>query len=365
MARKVESKATPRTIFYIHLPQDLDLLLPILKRLMEQNKPVAVWLRRGVEIESPRILPTLSKLGVPFRRFAWWRLRLGVLLPWATGEKLLTASESSAPPHRLAYRLTQRANEKGLKTCTVQHGFENIGLTYFDAEYPPGSVNFASKSILIWGPEEELDARVSQSVRRRCLALGSSKDYTVESTFDAKVRPEQKLIVIFENMHWSRFDEAYKQSFSRDVVASITQFPDTHFLIKPHPASFWAKEALSNLSTLSNVVLVDPRDEKWSQYSAPAFIQAADGVITTPSTVALDAAHMGCPVAVVAYGLDLPRYEPLALLQNGSDWRAFIESIDSAGIAVYGDKNQSFLERRMVGHGAVDRICDWLETGLR
>jgi hypothetical protein len=73
----------------------------------------------------------------------------------------------------------------------------------------------------------------------------------------------------------------------------------------------------------SNLVMADPSDPFWEPFTAPSLIAAADLVITTPSTVALDAALARKPVAVAAYGMDLPAFAPLPLLQSGADWIAF------------------------------------------
>jgi len=69
--------------------------------------------------------------------------------------------------------------------------------------------------------------------------------------------------------------------------------------------------------------MADPSDPFWEPFTAPSLIAAADLVITTPSTVALDAALARKPVAVVAYGMELPAFAPLPLLQSGADWIAF------------------------------------------
>ena len=75
-----------------------------------------------------------------------------------------------------------------------------------------------------------------------------------------------------------------------------------------------------------NLVLANPIDPLWEPFTASAILQIVDGAITTPSTVALDAALAGKPVAVAAYGLSLSTYSPLPFLHDVKDWNEFIAS---------------------------------------
>ncbi len=81
-------------------------------------------------------------------------------------------------------------------------------------------------------------------------------------------------------------------------------------------------------------------------------------VITTPSTVALDAARYGLPVAVFAGGLDLSNYQPLPLLQTLADWQAFVKaSLDTAQRASLKNAASSFVERVLIEGDGAQRIA--------
>jgi len=139
---------------------------------------------------------------------------------------------------------------------------------------------------------------------------------------------------VFEDLLWDRYDDTYRRRFLDDCSDFAMAFPTTAVLIKPHHAGLWAaKNRGAFPAWTANLVMADPTDPFWEPFTAPSLIAAADLVITTPSTVALDAALARKPVAVVAYGHDLPAFQPLPLLQSASDWIAFGEQAASADTA--------------------------------
>ena len=74
-----------------------------------------------------------------------------------------------------------------------------------------------------------------------------------------------------------------------------------------------------------------------------------DAVITTPSTVAVDAARAGRPVAVIGNDLLLPMYEPLPILREVDDWAYFLENLgDLQSISL---NNDVFLRRHRLSSG--------------
>ena len=83
----------------------------------------------------------------------------------------MTASESTAPQHRVAHALTQLANVYGVQTFTLQHGVENVGLTYFD-EVHGRDVRFASKTVFTWADPALLPDAIPLQTRAKCVAVG-------------------------------------------------------------------------------------------------------------------------------------------------------------------------------------------------
>ncbi len=106
--------------------------------------------------------------------------------------------------------------------------------------------------------------------------------------------------------------------------------------------------------------MIDPRDSQWERFTAPAFIVHADVVITTPSTVALDAALAGRRVAVVGYDLELPLYHPLPILRCSDDWRAFVTADDGPMIKA----NAAFIRRSVIAAGAAAELLQVLVDRL-
>ncbi len=86
-----------------------------------------------------------------------------------------------------------------------------------------------------------------------------------------------------------------------------------------------------------------------------------DQVLTTPSTVALDAARTGRPVAVLGYDLELPLYEPLPIIRRGGDLEAFLDAPPPDALL----RNEAFLKRTVLPGRADHRIAAAIAGALR
>ncbi|MBW4644619.1 MAG: glycosyltransferase [Goleter apudmare HA4340-LM2] len=360
----------PTVLVFMHLIQDLDIMLPLLLGIKNRDDIVAKvcvldWLLK----QSPRVERTLKSLDIKFFSVS----RLGVLTglePSLRGTHgLITASESTADAHKAAYALTERANKAGLYTYTLQHGFENIGLTYFDPVHSAEEIGFASQKILIWGDTSLLPPQVPPDTKLRCVTVGCLKEVITKNNTSTKVeipKPREYLIAIFENLHWHRYNEEYKQRFLNDIEQTALQFPNTTFLIKPHHAGQWlTKDYKGALPCGDNIVIGDPKDPKWEPFTAPVLIQNAHGVITTPSTVTLDAARIDCPVSVVSYGLDIVNYAPLPIINTLEDWANFVKQLQSPeGSRELIAQANLFVSRNIIPGDAVKRILDLITTDI-
>ena len=104
----------------------------------------------------------------------------------------------------------------------------------------------------------------------------------------------------------------------------------------------------------ANVVIADPEAGEWRRFTADAFLVHATAVITTPSTIALDAARYGVPTALVTYGIAAQNYSPLPRLEQAGDWLAFVDQVRRG---LYERKNlDSFFADAAVPGDAVARI---------
>ena len=270
---------------------------------------------------------------------------------------LVTATETTLRPHKAAHALTQQANRNGVHTYTVQHGFENVGLTYFDDLQTSASVEFASHTIFTWGPIAKLHPEARSETKARCIPVGCCKLLEQSRHLPAPGN-RSRFIAVFENIHWLRYNETYRAQFLSDLDRTARRFPETTFFIKPHPAGKWLTSRFDGvLPQAENIIIANPDDPQWIPYTSAEVIGLADGVITTPSTVALDAARLGCPVAVIAYNLSLAEYRPLTLIRSTKDWEGFLQSLEHPRETEVLKRNASeFLDAVLIPGDAVGRI---------
>jgi glycosyltransferase involved in cell wall biosynthesis len=342
-------------LFFMDLVQDLDVIEPVLRgALADPRFNVTVCVTQWLIRVSPRSINRLTELGVLPEIVEQMDVTAGLGPALDDVDCLLTASESTAAPHRIPFALVQRSNARNILTATMQHGLENTGLTYQDPTYR--SVDFGSKRLFTWGDPKNLPNWVRPEVRARCVGVGCPKPAHVKPI--AYARQHARLIAIFENLHWERYSERYVSSFLADLSDTIDSFADTEFLIKPHHAGRWLTKNPDALRPRPNLTIADPRAPEWEPYTAGAIIEIADAAITTPSTVALDAVRAGKAVAVAGYDLDLPVYDPLPILRSKEDWRDFLAGLPER--ARHQDRFAAFLQRHVLSGNPVRRILDFI-----
>ncbi len=353
------SHSSAAYIVVLNLIQDLDLALPILKALAKAGASSQAWCSAALIRKSPRVLSTLTQDEIPYRVLPD-ELTIGSFQFLPSHIALLTVAETNLGPHRFSRKLTELALAHKLKVATLQHGFENVGLTYEDAVHPIDRVTIKADRIYIWGGVETLHPRLDASVRARCISVGCSKPATTDPADLGDLLPfGQPVIGIFENLHWHRYDDNYRLTFLNAVSQLAEDFPQVTFLVKPHHAGLWLTQRYEGQRPVAfNLVIADPQTSPWENHTASALLGSMTAVITTPSTVALDAARYGLPVAVFAGGLDLSNYQPLPLLQTLADWQAFVKaSLDTAQRASLKNAASSFVERVLIEGDGAQRIA--------
>ena len=351
----------PRVLILINLIQDLDLLLPLAVAFREM---ASVQLELAVVDrafhQSPRIEVLLRQAEIHPKCVSRTAVIGGVQPKLRGVQALITASESTSGPHRAAHALTKRANRAGIRTFTLQHGFENVGLTYFDESYPATTTRFASQTIFLWGDLSTLHPDVPEETRQKCIGIGCPKYIFPPDTRPRFSHGRQKLVVVFENLHWHRYDDLYRKSFIQDVKRLAQQCPETTVLVKPHHAGLWlTHKSNETLPRAENLIIADPSQPPWETFTAPSLLALADAAITTPSTVALDAARTQCPVAVVGYRLSLKSYRPLPILRQSQDWIAWVRGIGQVkGHDLALSQGKAFLAAHVKPGDAVSRIVE-------
>lgn len=352
----------PRVLVMLDLVQDLDLLLPIAIGIQQHPKLDLQVVATGRVLEqSPRIQTSFAAAGIKVCSVPHQAVLKGALPSLRGVAAIVTATETTAGPHRIARALVLRANKARIATYTLQHGYENIGLNYTDDVYPFEKIQFASEHILIWGDPAWLPAETPAETRQKCIGVGCPKPAQPTQDLPQLHHGRRHLIAIFENLHWERYSDMYRNQMLEDIAAVAQKFPLVTFLIKPHPAGLWlSNQSEDRLPKGDNIWVIDPRLEQWQAYTAPAFIAVADATISTPSTVVLDAARMGKPVAVASYDLPLPNYAPLPCLKDISDWCRFVQTVCSADASkeALQAQAQTFVAQNLIPGDSVARILD-------
>jgi len=358
-----------RVLLFIQLVTDLDLLLPLWHELESRTDiriQPAILVAEELLQRSPAVRNALTSRNLPFESVTSKDIIMGSWPKLDGIVSVVTATETTLRPHAAAHALTKRANSLGIPTYTLQHGFENVGLTYFDETQTSMMVEFASGTIFTWGPIEKLHPEIRKETRDRCTPVGCTKSID-RSTRLPKPGGRARLIAVFENVHWHRYDDTYRSSFLSDLEHAARSFPGTTFFVKPHPGGKWMTSRYTgDLPRLENLIIANPDDASWARYTASDLIAIADGVITTPSTVALDSARFGCPVAVVAYLLPLVEYAPLCLIRSSGDWEEFLRRLEhEGGISALKQNASEFLDANLIAGDASGRIIDRIAADIR
>jgi len=351
----------PELIFAVHLPQDIELATPVLEIARKRGIQCAIWGSLAAIRRWPHLGKWIQSQSMEWRILPHDLKGIDISVFPDSAYALFSVTETNLNPHRFTHQLTKLANTAGLYTTTMQHGFENIGLSYSDDIHVIERIRIASSKIFTWGSLETLHQNIPKSLREKCIAVGCPKPETVDRVmleeWSERGRP---IIGIFENLHWHRYTEEYRNFFLDSVWQIAEVFSGVDFLIKPHNTGLWLTSRYQGEKPeMDNLTIVDPKLAQWAGITAPQLFGNLAGVITTPSTVALDAARARMPVAVVARGIDLKNYEPLSLIHCIDDWCAFVEqTIDEHGRKALLDNSRQFVNRVLLSGDATSRIVE-------
>lgn len=316
----------PCLLFLFDLLQDMEVLQPVLNHFVNREDwrvkvLVSNWLM--AQPNSPR--EYLQRCGLTPIVLEREELLKGTPSSLDGADLVFLASETNLGPHRVAHHIATEAARKSIPAVTFQHGLENEGLTYFGENK---SVKFASKKIVVWNELPSTMANISHETRKKCLPIGifrSTESEVVPAVMRKKL-PCDKIIGVFENLHWERYSDYFRSAFLNNLITTARNNEDCCFLVKPHPAGQWF--ALSDsvpYDLPSNVITINNTDEEWRQISGTQLVRFVDAVITTPSTIAIDAAIANVPIAVVAQSLGaLDMYSGLDMLHHAEDWNEFV-----------------------------------------
>ena len=318
--RQRQQDHKPRVAVLMSLPQDIVVLSPLLVALRKTDDvDYQLWFDPRLLQSRPETVVEWQNAGEPLLKLPRLRVLLGLFDVAARADLLISAAESSEGAHRVGHSLARLAISGGARAISLQHGLENVGLTYV----PPGRApaRFAADVVAIWGSLDVLVPQICEETRRKCVTVGRLGKPISDRPMDqdhsgARV---SKIVTVFENLHWDRYSADYRAAFWSDMRSIAQRFPELTLRIKPHPAT-------NQLAAPDRGALVDSGAVELASGHMTVTTLAEESLacITTPSTVALDIAGIGIPVAVAAYDLDLPVYEPLPCLRSLEDWHDFL-----------------------------------------
>jgi hypothetical protein len=363
--RRKESRSD--LLMTVGLAQDLDVIAPILTGARERGLECFVYVALSVAQNSARVIRYLAENKV---NYAVLPDKFDARIAEAVVSRHKAAffpSETSLNPHRFSHRLCKFANRARLATFTIQHGLDNVGLTYSDDVHKAEEVAILSRNIFIWGGFETLHPKVSANVRQRCLSVGCPKPAAPPRVSIERLQHETRPIVgVFENLHWHRYTDEYRSRFLASVAECAALRPDVLLLIKPHNAGMWltARYKGEPINTES-VLIADPAHPDWEHFTAPQLLGYLRGVVTTPSTVALDGARAGLPTAVMRFDCETSRYEPLPMIDSVHDLTGFVADLQTAEAhSSFETSNADFIHRHIRSGDAVARILDTIEREI-
>lgn len=305
----------PTVLAFIDLVQDIDVIAPVLQAIRADGRlGLRICVSRWLERESPRTAALLTKQGF---RFAYVRRHevIAGRAPSLRGVRgVISVSESSHPAHAAAHALARRARESGLRTYALQHGFENLGLFGLEAD----AAGFASESVFCWFPEGAVPPELSSDTRSRLVHVGRPQ----AAAGPAPTGSCDYDVGVFENLHWDRYDDADRAAFREGLLAMARALPHARILLRTHPAGGWADQRFGHeLAQMENITRLGAPEGRQRLEAGADVLRGVARVITTPSTIALDAAQAERPVALAAAGGGA--YEPLPVLHGPEAWIAF------------------------------------------
>ena len=312
----------------IQLPQDIALAECIMREFYTLNIKYEIWINKKSYNQWPQIRKWVEANGIKWVLIPVDMSMFNVSFFGDALKGLLCITETSLRPHYANHTLVNLANAAGIPTFTMQHGFENVGLTYSDETHRADQIQIDSKYIYVWSDLDALVSNASTEIKHRCIPVGYPKHI---NTADIPVLKDTFMVGIFENLHWHRYDDQYRKLFINNVRDIVDAYPNIDFVFKTHDAGRWITKG-SNSAAISaeNFHILDEKSELYEIFSSTTqqYLNYLAAVITTPSTIAVDAAMRGIPTAVIGGdSLDLEKYSPLTNLIDIEGWKNFIEGL--------------------------------------
>ncbi len=346
--------------FCLQLVTDFDLIFPFLQNSLAIHQELIVFDK--LVKKSPEILEKIAEIGITYWILSEKFIKNHTQKIVKRYAALLSPTETNLKPHEFSRLLTTAMNEAGKPTYTMQHGHENIGLTYSDLNHSIESIDFSSDKIFLWGPEELLLPNVRQETKNKCVSVGLVRNKAELLTNENIMLPKQELytqfVGVFENLHWHRYSKIYVEKFLEGIDFLVNKFDEVMFIIKPHPAGKWITERyMGDKPKGSNIYIIEA-DDSLNSLPLDILIRKFSAIITTPSTIAIDAAINNLPIAVLEFDLKLERYEYLFKVNETTDLVNFIKMVinDNDEKKLLSYRSEKFLKKYILSLDATSAI---------
>lgn len=338
-----------KILVHIDLIQDIDILLPVILAINRDARLMAIiTVSRWLEKASPRTLERLGRHGLTFRTVRRSRIIEGQAPGLIGIAALLTASDSSAEAHRACHVLALRAKALGIPTLTLQHGIDGISQAEEAALRNPDQSLWASDYFLAWAPPESLPSSLPDAIRKTIVCVGRPFSGLEADDNDPVPRFD---IGVFENLHWDRYSDHDRADFLKSLLNMARDCPQSSIFVRSHPAGAWLDQYAPALAGFTNIIMMTAETSRRDPAPTAFWIARCQRVITTPSTIALDAAQLGRPVVLALPGC--PLYDTIPVLESQEDWCTFAR-------ASSGDIKPDFVSRHVMAGNALVRILTCL-----
>lgn len=354
-----------RIVVALHLIQDYELAKPLISALKNAGESYIALVSFSLARKSFKTLQWLSQDQVPYMCLPDEIASIDPKIFNRLGaEKFLTMAETNLGPHKFTHTLTQLANLSNVNTYTFQHGYENIGITYSDNIHDIKNIDIAANHILTWGNADTFHPDIKKAIKEKTIPVGCIKPVWPEIQGVTPIDELEGLVIgIFENLHWHRYSASYQKQFLLALDKCAEQFPDVTLFIKPHPAGMWLTSRYKGeLPKNTNIIIANPSDPKWETPSFSDYLRNIDAVISTPSTVVLDAARAGLPTLVCGFDLTLHKFAPLCIAKTEQDWCDFVETVKRKQVSELTQKNIDFINSALINDDAINNTLKLLSV---
>lgn len=212
----------------------------------------------------------------------------------------VTATEGLLyPPHQMGSLLTYEARKRGLKTICLQHGM-NIPREYLPASDIMGAWDERSAEMLSL-------LLASHPTKVRCLGSPKFQDALLPisplaktSRLGSHTAGFGQTTLVALGLHWGIHKRSTDETL-RWLDRLVEQNPEVLFLVRPHFEDFTLYKNFDHLFSRDNIALVDEMFLLSIDLPVTRLLAMVDGVISTYSSLFLDAKAARKPVAFLPW----------------------------------------------------------------